>query len=338
MRRLLAADGEPDSLGYFATRRDKSVVFAASGRAALTYRVIGGVTLASADPIGDEEALAARPCWRGCRRRAPTAGCPGCSALPNVARRSTPTPGSRRWRSVTRRSWTCASSTSPVRNARGCARPCRRVERAGYTTRVRRHSEIAPDEMASILDLARGVARRGDRTRVLDGAGAPGRSERRPVRDGRGLRRVRCVARAAVVRAVGPPRRVAGPDAPRPGSRERPERVHGRPARRGRRTPWRATDLVELRDVPRGVRGGREDRRRPGAAGVAPGAVARVAVLPAGVAVPVERQVPARTGSRVSSATSVLGRCRGSASPPVSPRGSCRRCGRCASGRCRRPT
>ncbi|HEX4705794.1 MAG TPA: phosphatidylglycerol lysyltransferase domain-containing protein, partial [Pseudonocardiaceae bacterium] len=56
VRELLADYGELDSLGYFATRRDKSVVFAASGRAALTYRVLGGTTLASGDPIGDPEA------------------------------------------------------------------------------------------------------------------------------------------------------------------------------------------------------------------------------------------------------------------------------------------
>ncbi len=36
-----------DSLGYFATRRDKAVVFAPSGKAAVTYRVELGVCLAS---------------------------------------------------------------------------------------------------------------------------------------------------------------------------------------------------------------------------------------------------------------------------------------------------
>ncbi|HIW95726.1 MAG TPA: bifunctional lysylphosphatidylglycerol synthetase/lysine--tRNA ligase LysX [Candidatus Corynebacterium gallistercoris] len=44
-----------DSLAYFATRRDKSVVFEPKGRAAVTYRVEGGVCLASADPIGDPD-------------------------------------------------------------------------------------------------------------------------------------------------------------------------------------------------------------------------------------------------------------------------------------------
>ncbi len=51
IRRLLA-DGDPDSLGYFATRRDKASILSASGDAALTYRVLCGVSLASGDPIG----------------------------------------------------------------------------------------------------------------------------------------------------------------------------------------------------------------------------------------------------------------------------------------------
>ena len=43
-------------MGYFATRRDKSVVFAPNGRAAITYRVEVGVCLASGDPVGDPKA------------------------------------------------------------------------------------------------------------------------------------------------------------------------------------------------------------------------------------------------------------------------------------------
>jgi lysyl-tRNA synthetase class 2 len=56
LRRLLAVHGEQDSLGYFALRRDKSAIFSRSGRAAITYRVVNGVSLASGDPIGDREA------------------------------------------------------------------------------------------------------------------------------------------------------------------------------------------------------------------------------------------------------------------------------------------
>ena len=56
LRALLAKHGRRDSLGHFALRRDKAVVFSPSGKAAVTYRVVSGVMLASGDPIGDVEA------------------------------------------------------------------------------------------------------------------------------------------------------------------------------------------------------------------------------------------------------------------------------------------
>ncbi len=64
LRRLLSRH-PADSLGYFATRRDKASVFDADGRAAVTYAVAAGVSLASADPIGPREAwLPAIDAWR----------------------------------------------------------------------------------------------------------------------------------------------------------------------------------------------------------------------------------------------------------------------------------
>jgi lysyl-tRNA synthetase, class II len=56
LRALLGRCGDRDSLGYFALRRDKAVVFSPSGKAAVSYRVVSGVMLASGDPIGDPEA------------------------------------------------------------------------------------------------------------------------------------------------------------------------------------------------------------------------------------------------------------------------------------------
>jgi lysyl-tRNA synthetase class 2 len=56
VRDLLRAWGQVDSLSYFATRGDRSVVFSRSGKAAVTYRVVGTVTLAAGDPVGDPEA------------------------------------------------------------------------------------------------------------------------------------------------------------------------------------------------------------------------------------------------------------------------------------------
>lgn len=49
-------DRQGDSLAYFNTRRDKSVIWSASGKSAIAYRVVSGVMLASGDPVGDPEA------------------------------------------------------------------------------------------------------------------------------------------------------------------------------------------------------------------------------------------------------------------------------------------
>jgi len=56
IRELLNRHGEQDSLGYFTLREDKSVLWSASGKSCIGYRVLSGVMLASGDPIGDPEA------------------------------------------------------------------------------------------------------------------------------------------------------------------------------------------------------------------------------------------------------------------------------------------
>jgi lysyl-tRNA synthetase class 2 len=56
IRDLLARYGDRDSLGYFALRHDKSVIWSPSGKSCIGYRVVSGVMLASGDPIGDPEA------------------------------------------------------------------------------------------------------------------------------------------------------------------------------------------------------------------------------------------------------------------------------------------
>ncbi|WP_238147673.1 bifunctional lysylphosphatidylglycerol synthetase/lysine--tRNA ligase LysX [Rothia uropygioeca] len=59
LRELLHEHGHQDSLSYFASRREKSTVFSSDGRAAVTYRVFGSVSLASGDPVGE------RASWEG---------------------------------------------------------------------------------------------------------------------------------------------------------------------------------------------------------------------------------------------------------------------------------
>jgi lysyl-tRNA synthetase, class II len=56
IRDLLGRYGERDSLGYFALRNDKNVIWSPTGKSCICYRVVSGVMLASADPIGDPEA------------------------------------------------------------------------------------------------------------------------------------------------------------------------------------------------------------------------------------------------------------------------------------------
>lgn len=53
IRRLLLSADHEDSLGYFATRDDRSVIFAPNGKAGISYRVVNGVALAAGDPLGE---------------------------------------------------------------------------------------------------------------------------------------------------------------------------------------------------------------------------------------------------------------------------------------------
>jgi lysyl-tRNA synthetase class 2 len=50
---LIRHDQDQDSLGYFATRKDKSVVWTENKKAGIAYRVQNGVMLASGDPFGE---------------------------------------------------------------------------------------------------------------------------------------------------------------------------------------------------------------------------------------------------------------------------------------------
>lgn len=53
---LLARWGSVDSLSWFALRDDRAVMLSPTGKAAVSYRVVGGVSLAAGDPLGDPEA------------------------------------------------------------------------------------------------------------------------------------------------------------------------------------------------------------------------------------------------------------------------------------------
>src|SRR4051794_11158932 len=81
LRELLGRYGGGDSLGYFALRTDKSLMWSPDRRAAVAYRVINGVSLGSGDPIGPEAAWpGAIAAWLDdCARHVWTPAVLGCS-------------------------------------------------------------------------------------------------------------------------------------------------------------------------------------------------------------------------------------------------------------------
>lgn len=56
VRCVLDRWGQVDSLSYFSLREDRAALFSPSGKAAVTYRVVGTVSLGAGDPLGDPEA------------------------------------------------------------------------------------------------------------------------------------------------------------------------------------------------------------------------------------------------------------------------------------------
>jgi lysyl-tRNA synthetase class 2 len=153
LRELLARHGERDSLGYFALRRDKAVIWSPSGKAAIAYRVVGGVTLASGDPIGDPEAWpGAIEAWlREARRHAWTPAVMGASEEAGTiyARHGLDALELGDEAIVDR-----ADFTLEGRAMRGVRQAHNRIRRAGYTVRVRRHASIPEADMATLVDKA----------------------------------------------------------------------------------------------------------------------------------------------------------------------------------------
>jgi lysyl-tRNA synthetase, class II len=154
LRELLARHGGRDSLGHFALRRDKGVVFSPSGKAAVCYRVVSGVMLASGDPIGDVEA------WPGAierfmdeaRAHSWTPAVMGCSET-----------GGEVWTRETGLDALELGDEAVVdvadfslggRAMRNVRQMVKRIERNGYTTRVRRARDLSEEELAGIRRAA----------------------------------------------------------------------------------------------------------------------------------------------------------------------------------------
>jgi lysyl-tRNA synthetase, class II len=154
IRELLDKHGDRDSLGYFALRDDKSVIWSPSGKAGVCYRVVSGVMLASGDPLGDPEAWpgaiaeflddAARHAWRpavmGCSELGAEVWCRegdltalelGDEAIINVVDFSL--------------------SGRSMRNVRQMVN---RVTKSGYTAEIRRIGDIPGPELDRIIRAA----------------------------------------------------------------------------------------------------------------------------------------------------------------------------------------
>ncbi|WP_404195322.1 phosphatidylglycerol lysyltransferase domain-containing protein [Streptomyces tauricus] len=154
LRALLDKHGGRDSLGHFALRRDKAVVFSPSGKAAVTYRVVSGVMLASGDPIGDVEA------WPGAIERfmdeatahSWTPAVMGCSETGGeVWTRETGLDALELGDEAVVEAADFSLAGRAMRNVRQMVK---RIERAGYETRVRRIRDLGEGE----LDRIRGAA------------------------------------------------------------------------------------------------------------------------------------------------------------------------------------
>jgi lysyl-tRNA synthetase, class II len=177
IRELLGKYGDRDSLGYFALRDDKSVIWSPSGKAGICYRVVSGVMLASGDPLGDSEAWpgaiaefmteAARHAWRpavmGCSELGAEVWCRegdltalelGDEAIVNVTEFSL--------------------SGRQMRNVRQMVN---RVAKNGYTAEVRRVGDIPRQELDRVIreaDRWRGTQVERGFSMALGRLGAPG--------------------------------------------------------------------------------------------------------------------------------------------------------------------
>lgn len=177
IRGLLDKHGDRDSLGYFALRDDKSVIWSPSGKAGICYRVVAGVMLASGDPLGDPEAWpgaiatflseAARHAWRPAVM--------GCSEL-----------GAEIWcreGNLTALELgdeaivTVADFSLSGRQMRNVRQMVNRVAKNGYAAEVRRVGDIPRQELGRIISEAdrwRGTAVERGFSMALGRLGAPG--------------------------------------------------------------------------------------------------------------------------------------------------------------------
>jgi lysyl-tRNA synthetase class 2 len=153
LRDLLARYGGRDSLGYFALRGDKTAVFSATGKAAVVYRVVGSVSLASGDPLGDPEAWpSAIGAWlEEADDYAWTPGVVGASEAAAIAYRRA---GLDSLELGDEAILELDEFSLDGRAMRGVRQAVNRVHRAGCTLDVRRQRELSATELAEAVRTA----------------------------------------------------------------------------------------------------------------------------------------------------------------------------------------
>ncbi|NUR52029.1 MAG: DUF2156 domain-containing protein [Hamadaea sp.] len=145
--RLLATHGHQDSLGYFALRPDKSVIWSPTGKAGVAYRVIWGVSLASGDPIGDPEAWpGAVEAWLAdCRRNRWTPAVLGCGERAGLAYARQ---GLNAIELGDEALVDVGAFSLDGRSMRAVRQAVGRVERAGYTCQLARQRDLPRELLA----------------------------------------------------------------------------------------------------------------------------------------------------------------------------------------------
>ncbi|MFE3179960.1 phosphatidylglycerol lysyltransferase domain-containing protein [Streptomyces violascens] len=153
LRALLDKQGERDSLGYFALRREKAVIWSPTGKAAVTYRVINSVSLASGDPIGDPEAWpgAIEPWLAEAREHG---WIPAVTGASEEAGQIYARHGLDALEMGDEAIVETAEFTLEGRAMRTVRQAYNRVKRAGYEVRIRRHADIPAQEMDELLRKA----------------------------------------------------------------------------------------------------------------------------------------------------------------------------------------
>jgi lysyl-tRNA synthetase, class II len=153
LRTLIARTGERDSLAWFATRRDKSVVFTPRRDAAITYRVVANVSLASADPIGPPARWpAAIAAWLDESRA--HGWFPAVLAAGEPAARAYCAAGLKALPLGDEAIIDTESFTLDGPEMQSVRRAVRRIRRLGYTISVHRHADLDATELAELAECA----------------------------------------------------------------------------------------------------------------------------------------------------------------------------------------